>query len=123
MYAEFLGEGYCDKIRKMLTVDDKILPDTIINSDNNIGGMKQLIAPILETSMAIGRFVETDEQYKDLQDVAVYYLCGILCDVMRSRSSVEPFNEKKYQKRWNKKQKGYMQKGNVVMTRVIRSGD
>ncbi len=122
MYTEFLGEGYCDKIRKMLTVDDEFLPDEIINAEANIGGMKQLVAPILESAMAFGNLIDTEDKYKNLQDAAVYYLCGILCMAMESRSSAPPYNIKKYQKRWGKKQKKYMQKGNEIMVRV-RHGD
>ena len=35
MYEEYLGKGYHDKIRKMLTVDDKLLPDSIIDAQTN----------------------------------------------------------------------------------------
>jgi hypothetical protein len=45
MYKEYLGEGYHEKIRKMLTADETLLPDRIIDADANIGGMKKLIAP------------------------------------------------------------------------------
>ena len=47
-YAEYLGEGYCDRVRLLLTADDKICTDGMINSDVVIGGMKRILAPHLE---------------------------------------------------------------------------
>ena len=40
MYEEYLGQGYHDKVRKMLTANTDLLPDRIIDADLNIGGMK-----------------------------------------------------------------------------------
>ena len=32
MYSEYLGEGYCDRVRKLLTADEKICTDTIVEN-------------------------------------------------------------------------------------------
>lgn len=115
MYKEYLGEGYHDRIRKMLTCNKELLPDSIIDAENNIGAMKMLIAPAVEKMQMRGNFIDTDAKYKTLTDVAIYYLCGILCVAMKSRTSAPPFDKKKYQKRWEKKQAKYMQKGNMLL--------
>lgn len=115
MYKEYLGEGYHDRIRKMLTCDKELLPDSIIDSEYNIGAMKMLIAPAIEKMQMQGKFVDTDAKYKTLTDIAIYYLCAILCVAMKSRTSAPPFDVKKYQKRWDKKQAKYVQKGNVLL--------
>jgi hypothetical protein len=121
MYKEYLGEGYHEKIRKMLTVDDTLLPDKIIDADLNIGGMKRLIAPAIEKMQVFGKNVDTEEKFKLLSDAALYYLCGILCMAMKSRTSAPPFNLSKYKKRWDKKKDGYMQKGNAYLKALLDS--
>ena len=40
MYKEYLGEGYHERIRKMLTCNEELLPNRIIDADANIGAMK-----------------------------------------------------------------------------------
>lgn len=122
MYSEYLGENYCDKIRKMLVVNESFMPDRIINADANIGGIKALLAPALEnlTTNAIDT-INTEEKFKQLQTIGIYYLSGILCMVAKSRSSVPPYNTSTYRKNWEKKQKGYMEKGNLIMRGLIKS--
>ena len=122
MYKEYLGEGYHERIRKMLTCNEELLPNRIIDADANIGAMKILITPALEKMTLTGKQIDTEEKFKQLSDVAVYYLCGILCMAMKSRASAPPFNVKKYQKNWDKKQKGYMEKGNKLMMGFIKGG-
>jgi hypothetical protein len=122
MYKEYLGEGYHEKIRKMLTADETLLPDKIIDADLNIGGMKKLIAPAIEKMQMFGKEVDNEEKFKLLSDAALYYLCGILCMAMKSRTSSPPFNLPKYKKRWDKKKDGYMQKGNQYMQGLMRMG-
>jgi hypothetical protein len=121
MYKEYLGEGYHDKIRKMLTADDTLLPDRIIDADANIGAMKKLIAPAIEKMQMFGKEVDSEEKFKQLSDAALYYLCGILCMAMKSRTSAPPFNIAKYKKRWDKKKDGYMQKGNACIKALLDS--
>lgn len=122
MYEEYLGKGYHDKIRKMLTVDDKLLPDSIIDAQTNIGAMKMLLAPTLEKMQMLGKTVDTEEKYNHLASAGLYYLCGVLCMAMKSRASAPPFNIKKYQKRWDKKRDKYMQKGNELLLGLMRMG-
>jgi hypothetical protein len=122
MYEEYLGPGYYNRIRKMLTADDTLLPNKIIDADLNIGGMKKLIAPAIEKMQMFGKEVDTEEKFKLLSDAALYYLCGILCMAMKSRTSSPPFNLPKYKKRWDKKKDGYMQKGNQYMQGLMRMG-
>lgn len=122
MYKEYLGEGYHDRIRKMLTCNKELLPNSIIDAENNIGAMKMLIAPAVEKMQTQGKFIDTDEKYKSLTDVAIYYLCAILCMAIKSRTSTPPFDKKKYQKRWEKKQTKYVQKANILMQGLMHMG-
>jgi hypothetical protein len=122
MYEEYLGLDYYNRIRKMLTCDDTLLPDRIIDADANIGAMKTLIAPAIEKMQMFGKEVDSEEKFKQLSDAALYYLCGILCMAMKSRTSAPPFNLPKYKKRWDKKKDGYMQKGNQYMQGLMRMG-
>lgn len=115
MHEEYLGREYQDKIRKMLTCNEELLPNRIIDADGNIGAMKMLITPAIEKMQLSGKRIDTEEKFNQLSRVAIYYLCGILCMAMKSRTSAPPFDLKKYQKRWDKKQKGYMEKGNILM--------
>lgn len=110
MYSEFLGQGYHNKIRKMLVLDNDILPDSVIDADVNIGAMKQIIGNSLTEDNI------TDEaKLNQMTTAAMYYLCGVLCMAMKSRTSVPPFNIPKYQKNWDKKRKGYMERGNRIV--------
>lgn len=117
MYEEYLGKDYHNKVRKMLTLPEEVLPDSVIDADNNIFAMKELLSPVLET-----RKINTEEKFNQLSQVAVYYLCGILCIAMKSRTSAPPFNVKKYQKRWDKKRKSYMARGNKIMQGLMIGG-
>lgn len=123
MYEEYLGEGYHDKVRKMLTLDEKVLPNSVIDADLNIGGMKMLLAPAMDKLTAIGKKIDTEEKFNQLANAGLYYLCGILCMAMKSRTSAPPFNIPKYKKNWDKKQKGYMQKGNMLMQGLMMGGN
>lgn len=122
MYEEYLGEGYHDKIRKMLTLPEEVLPNSVIDAPLNIGAMKQLLSPALEKMKILGKRINSEEKFNQLSQVALYYLCGILCVAMKSRTSAPPFNIKKYQKNWDKKQKKYMEKGNMILLRLIQMG-
>ncbi len=122
MYKEYLGEGYHEKLRAMLTVDENLLPDRIIDAEINIGAMKQMIAPVLEKRQMLGKQIDTESKFFQLSSAAVYILAGILCMALKSRTSAPPFNTKKYQKPWDKKREGYMQKGNLLMTGLMQMG-
>jgi hypothetical protein len=122
MYKEYLGEGYHDKVRKMLTLNEEILPNSVIDADANIGGMKMLLAPAMDKLTVTGKKIDTEQKYNQLQQAGIYYLTGILCMAMKSRTSSPPFNLPKYKKNWDKKQKGYMQKGNMLMQGLMKMG-
>lgn len=120
MYKEYLGEEYHDKIRKLLITDDNLLPDRIIDADLNIGGMKQLMTPAIE-KMTVRNTITTEEKFNQLSDVAVQYLCGILCMALKSRTSSPPFNIPKYKRNWDKKQKKFIDKGNLLMQGLMNN--
>lgn len=122
MYEEFLGKGYHAKIRKKLSVDDVLLPDSIIDAEANIGAMKNLVAPAIETMQRFGKFVNTEKQYKHLQDAAVNLLCGVLCVALKSRTSSPPYNTKEYQRNWDKKRGKFMRNGNAQLMELMRMG-
>lgn len=122
MYEEYLGEGYHAKLRHMLTADETLLPNRIIDADLNIGGMKRLIAPALEKMGMLGNKVDNEQKWNQLQSAALYYLAGIICMTLKSRTSAPPFNIPKYKKPWDKKQTGYMQKANLLMEGLRRMG-
>ncbi len=119
MYEEFLGSDYYNKVRKMLTANEDLLPNRIIDADLNIGGMKKLLAPALDKMTSRGQEVNTEEQYSILQEAGLNYLCGILCVALKSRTSSPPYNLPKYKKNWDKKKNKFMQKGNLLMRGLI----
>lgn len=122
LYEDYLGRGYHNKLRQMLTVDETLLPNRIIDADLNIGGMKRLIATALDKMNMIGNRVDNEKKFNQLSSAALYYLAGILCMAMKSRTSAPPFNIPKYKKPWDKKQAGYMQKANLLMEGLRRMG-
>lgn len=122
MYKEYLGEGYHEEIRKMMTTDETLLPDRIIDADLNIGAMKRFIAPAIDRMEMLGNRVDNEQKFSQLSNAAVYYLCGVLCVAMKSRTSTPPFNIPRYKKRWDKKRDGYMQKGNTLMKGLMQMG-
>ncbi len=121
MHESYLGEGYHKKVRQMLTCDETLLPDRIIDADANIGAMKMLVAPVIKKTQMLGNNIDNEHKFNQLSSAALYYLCGILCVAMKSRTSAPPFNVKKYQKEWDKKRDGYMQKGNLLMEGLKRN--
>lgn len=70
----------------------------------------------------MGKQINTEEKFNQLSNAAIYYLCGILCMAMKSRTSTPPFNLPKYKKNWDKKRKNYMQKGNMLMQGLMMGG-
>jgi len=121
MYEEYLGQGYYDKVRKMLTANAELLPDRIIDADLNIGGMKNLLAPALDKMIARGKEINTEEQYAVLQEAGLNYLCGIIAMALKSRTAKPPYNLAKYKKNWDKKKNKFMQKGNLLMRELINN--
>ena len=122
LYAEYLGEGYHRKLRQMLTADENLLPDRIIDAGLNIGAMKRLLAPVMENMNRLGKKIDTETKFSQLSSAAQYYLAGVLCTAMISRTSAPPFNIPKYKKPWDKKRAGYMHKGNNLMMGLMQMG-
>ena len=122
MYEEYLGTGYHDKVRKLLTADDKLLPDRIIDADANIGAMKRIIAPAADKRNIFYGGIHTEEDFNKLSEAAVYILCGVLCTALKSRTSSPPYNLPKYKKNWDKKRDKLMKKGNLLITELMTLG-
>ncbi|MBA1335851.1 MAG: hypothetical protein HPY66_1669 [Firmicutes bacterium] len=119
MHEEYLGEGYHDKVRKLLGADNKICTNTMIDADINIGAMKKIITPYLQGGPVgfglAGQRVEinTEDRFATLQQGALFILAAVLCSPIISRAKVQPFLNFKYQKNWGKKQKELMRKGHM----------
>jgi len=124
MYKTYLGEGYHDRVRKLLLADDKICTDKMIDSPVVIEGMKKLLAPYLEDNpfefIDNKVHVENEEEFAKFQEAALYFLAGILCSPIISRAKVPPFLGPKYKKNWKKKQAKLMQKGHRTLQILIR---
>ena len=121
-YEEYLGLGYRERVRRMITVDNKLLPDHIIDADLNIGAMKLLIAPALETMQKFGKFVNDEKKYTQLNDAALNYLCGILCMALKSRTSSPPYDTDEYKRNWDKKREKFMRYGNSQLMELMKMG-
>lgn len=122
MYEEYLGKGYHEEIRKIIGVDDKLCPNRIIDADLNIGAMKMLITPAMEKMIIHGKTVNSEDKYNVLATVARYYLAGILCVALKSRTSAPPFNTQKHKRNWNKKRAKCMDKANRLMMGLMQMG-
>lgn len=120
MFKKYLGEGYHDKIRTMLTADKELLPDRIIDAEYNIGAMKLMCMNGLNTLSYMGKNSNTKVKEEFLSKIAVYYLCAVLCSAMKSRTKSPPFNTRKYKKNWDKKREKYVMKGNDLIVRVMQ---
>lgn len=123
MYKEYLGQDYHAKVRKMLTANEELLPNRIIDADLNIGGMKKLLAPALDKMTSHGKQIQTEEQYSILQEAGLNYLCGIIAMALKSRTAKPPYNLQKYKKNWDKKRNKFMQKGNLLMRQLTLGGN
>lgn len=119
MYREYLGEGYHDKVRKLLKAGDKLLPDRIIDAGVNIGAMKRIIAPVVDKRNVFYGGIHTEEDFNKLSEAAVYILCGVLCTALKSCTSAPPYNAPEYKKNWDKKWDKLMKKGNLLIRRLL----
>jgi len=120
-YEEFLGKNYTGRIRNMLGADDDLLPDSIIDADINIGGMKTIIAPVVEKLTLLGK-IKDEKSYKHLQEAAIYILAGILCIAMKSRTSTPPYDAPEYKRNWDKKREKFMRYGNEKLRWMMQMG-
>lgn len=121
-YSEYLGKGYHEKIRKKLTVNEKLLPDEIIDADINIGAMKRLVSPAMEAMLQFGKQVDTEKKYTQLREAAIELLCGILCMAMKSRTSAPPFDGPEYKRNWDKKRDKFIRYGNSQLMGLMMMG-
>jgi hypothetical protein len=121
-YSEYLGKGYHEKIRKKLTVNEKLLPDEIIDADINIGAMKRLVSPAMESMLQFGKQVDTEKKYAQLREAAIELLCGILCVALKSRTSAPPFDGSEYKRNWDKKRDKFIRYGNSQLMGLMRMG-
>jgi len=115
LYSDYLGEGYCNKVRKILGVDDKICTNLMINSSTVIGGMKMILAPYLSgksiTNLAINKVnVKNEADYIIFQEAALYALAAVLCSPIGSRAKKVPFLGRRYQRNWKNKQARLLQR-------------
>lgn len=120
MYEEYLGEGYYDKVRKLLTADDKLLPNRIIDADANIGAMKRIVAPVVDKRNIFYGGIHTEEDFNKLSEAAVYILCGVICTALKSRTSAPPYLGARYKKNWDKKRDKLILKGNKLIRELMQ---
>jgi len=122
MYEEYLGKGYYSEVRKIVGADEKLCPNRIIDAELNIGAMKMLITPVLEKMAIQGKAVDSEDKYNVLATAARYYLAGVLCLALKSRTSTPPFNDQKYKHNWDKKRAKCMDKANRLMLGLMQMG-
>jgi hypothetical protein len=119
-YKDYLGTGYHDKIRKLLTADRKLLPDSMIDADYNIGAMKLLISRAFNDKGLTVQDINNSHKYDTLTDIGLYYLCGVLCTALISRTKSSPFNMPKYKNGLGKKRDKYMERANEMMIGLVQ---
>jgi len=123
MHETFFGERYHDKVRQMLKADNVLLPNCVIDADTNIGGAKIIVQRQLEYyEKAFENFKEGSMAFKKLQSAALYFLSGILCLAMQSRTSTPPFSIPKYKKNWDAKRNECITRGNLLVRELVKMG-
>lgn len=108
MYAEHLGPDYHQKLRKLLTVDEKVLPDSMIDAEANIGAMRLIINDALGPVPAVNLAT-----LRRLQEAGFYVLAAVLCVALKSRTAVVPFQD--YKRNWDKQRAEYMVKAQRLL--------
>ena len=126
MYEKYFGEDYYDKVRKMLTADHVLLPDSIIDAEVNVGAALGLLSSVLDKTWAkraMENKPDISSQDADaislMRQAAIHYLCGVLCVALRSRTKTPPFNTKEHIRRWGKKRGQHMKKGDNIMAQLL----
>lgn len=114
MYTEYLGENYHWEIRKILGVGDVLCPDSIIDAEYNIGGMKEIMTAKLE----LVKRVDSEDKFQKLSKAGRYYLCAVICLALKSRTAVAPYNTSKYRKDWDKIREKCLSKAEMIMHRL-----
>lgn len=124
MYSEYLGKEYHEAIRKILfSVDNILLPDSMIDAEKNIGGMKFLLSRVFDKhGYNVAKIVDL-RRYDTLVKASRYYLAGVICIAIRSRTKTPPFNVPKYASHnWEKKQEKCMAHGNQAIRELMLMG-
>jgi hypothetical protein len=126
MYNQFFGEGYHEQIRAMLTADETLLPDRIIDADLNIGATKRLMDATFEgcginpnNVKDIDKIINSQERFLKIQEIARNYHCAVLCAMLRSRTKSAPFCIPRYKKNWNIKRRKFVDYANLAMLKLI----
>lgn len=114
LIKNYLGENYHDEIREMLKADDILLPDRIIEAELNIGAANMILEGMLESCVVIN----SDKRRERVSKAAKFYLCGVLCVMLTSRTKVEPFL--KYRRDWEYHRQKNMDKANKIMLNLFR---
>ena len=118
MYREYLGENYHWEVRKILGVKDNLCTDTIIDADLNVGAMKMIMKQQLTNPSRI----KTEQQYQQVAKAAQYYLSGIICLALKSRTAVPPYNSSTYRKDWDTLRQKCMSKGASIIQKAMLMG-
>lgn len=114
LIKDYLGDNYHDEVREILKADDILLPDRIIDAELNIGTANMILESMLESCVAINN----DRRKERVSRAAKFYLCGVLCLALNSRTKVEPFL--KYRINWEYHRRKNMDKANKIMLKLFR---
>lgn len=114
MLKAYLGESYHDEIRKILKADEALLPDRIIDADINICSADMVLSGMLESCVPI----VGEKRRQAVEKAAGWYLCGVLCVALESRTRVAPFLE--YRKDWRRVGDRCVEKANKKMLKLMR---
>lgn len=122
MYSYYLGDGYRNKIRKILRADDKICTDEMIDAMYNVEAMKEIVQDHFDQLELKDEDVNTVSKFEKLQEAARYYLAGVLCSAIMSRTKVPPFMGKEYKKNWKKKRQRCLENGWRILDSLRQGG-
>jgi hypothetical protein len=109
-----LGENYHWEIRKLIGAGDKLLPDSIIDAELNVGAAKLILGTRLELVSPEVMEKSTDK----IQKAAKHYLAAVICVALKSRTAEAPYNTSKYRKNWDDKRRSLLSKADLIMERL-----
>ena len=107
LYAEYLGAGYVDEVRKMLGVNDDLVPDSMVNAEYNIGAMRMIIGEQLRKNA--DKLKGDEEEFAVVQKASRHCLCAVLCTAIISRVKNPTFSKYRH-RNWKKKREKHMEK-------------
>lgn len=113
MHSEYLGSNYHDTIRTMLKVKKNILPDTVIDADINIGGMKLILNDSLFVPLATGKIEMNEKNFLLVRKTALHVLAGILCCSLASKTDMPEFV--KHKRNWKRVMGKQFEKARLYM--------